>query len=164
MSSERITPCRVGRRTRTEAGKIDIGEPGLSPRGFLAGGVLYMRGYLLTNFPRLKMQKLSKQFPFNTLNSTSKMGSIEMTEITQVPEELLCKYIYACHILHYHGLVDAYGHISVRLSTSTFLMARYMAPALVASKKDLVVYKVEDGEAVAADAPRGTYCAPSSAR
>lgn len=87
----------------------------------------------------------------------------EVTQISQVSAELLCKYIHACHILHYHGLVDAYGHISVRLSPSTFLMCRYLAPALVASTEDLVVYKVEDGEAVAADAPRGLYCAPSSA-
>jgi hypothetical protein len=86
-----------------------------------------------------------------------------MAEISQVPDELLCKYIYSCHILHHHGLVDAYGHVSVRLSPSTFLMARYMAPALVASKKDLVVYKVEDGEAMATDAPRGMYSASSSA-
>lgn len=85
------------------------------------------------------------------------MTSNAITEVSQVPEELLCKYIHACHILHNHGLVDAYGHISVRLSPSTFLMSRYMAPPLVSSRKDLVVYKVEDGEAVAADAPRGMY-------
>ena len=91
------------------------------------------------------------------------MRNNEITETSQVSEELLCKYIHACHILHYHDLVDAYGHISVRLSPSTFLMCRYLAPALVASTEDLVVYKVEDGEAVAADAPRGLYCAPSSA-
>jgi hypothetical protein len=91
------------------------------------------------------------------------MRNNEITETSQVSEELLCKYIHACHILHYHGLVDAYGHISVRLSLSTFLMSRYLAPPLVASTEDLVVYKVEDGEAVAADAPRGLHCAPSSA-
>lgn len=91
------------------------------------------------------------------------MSNKDIKEISQVSEELLCKYIHACHILHYHGLVDAYGHVSVRLSPSTFLMSRYMAPPLVASTKDLVVYKVEDGEAVAADAPRGLSYAPSSA-
>jgi ribulose-5-phosphate 4-epimerase/fuculose-1-phosphate aldolase len=91
------------------------------------------------------------------------MSNSEITETSQVSEELRCTYIHACHILHYHGLVDAYGHISVRLSPSTFLMSRYMAPPLVASTEDLVVYKVEDGEAVAADAPRGLYCAPSGA-
>jgi hypothetical protein len=91
------------------------------------------------------------------------MRNNEITETSQVSEELLCKYIHACHILHYHDLVDAYGHISVRLSPSTFLMSRYLAPPLVASTGDLVVYKVEDGEAVAADATRGLYCAASSA-
>ena len=91
------------------------------------------------------------------------MTNNDITEVSQVSEELLCKYIHACHILHYHDIVDAYGHISVRLSTSTFLMCRYLAPALVASIEDLVIYKVEDGEAVAAEAPRGVYCAPTSA-
>lgn len=84
------------------------------------------------------------------------MSNDNITEPSQVSEDLRCTYIDACHILHNHGLVDAYGHVSVRLSQSTFLMSRYMAPPLVASTKDLVVYKVEDGEAVAADAPRGT--------
>lgn len=88
------------------------------------------------------------------------MGSQDVTELSQVSDELLCKYIHSCHILHYHDLVDAYGHISVRLSPSTFLMCRYQAPALCASKKDLVVYKVEDGQPVAPDAPRGLPCAP----
>jgi ribulose-5-phosphate 4-epimerase/fuculose-1-phosphate aldolase len=91
------------------------------------------------------------------------MGNDDITDISQMPEELLCTYIHACHILHYHGLVNAYGHISVRLSPSSFLMSRYMAPPLIASTKDLVVYKVENGEPVADDAPRGLYCAPNTA-
>lgn len=41
-----------------------------------------------------------------------------------------------------------YGHLSARLSASTFLVSRYMAPVLVAWPNDLVIYKVEDGESV----------------
>jgi len=78
-----------------------------------------------------------------------------VTKVSQVSPDLIRKYIDGCHILHYHNLIDAYGHLSVRLSASTFLMARYMAPALVASPDDLVVYKTEDGEPVDPNAPRG---------
>lgn len=61
------------------------------------------------------------------------------------------------HILDQNGIVDAYGHLSVRhpANASLFLMSRQVAPALVASPADLVVYQVADGEAVAPDAPRG---------
>ncbi|KAI5461873.1 class II aldolase and Adducin N-terminal domain-containing protein [Mariannaea sp. PMI_226] len=70
-------------------------------------------------------------------------------------DEILRKYVYGCHILHYHGIVDAYGHLSFRLSDSVFLMCRYMAPALVSSKEDMVIYKVENGEPIQQDAPKG---------
>ena len=117
----------------------------------------------LTNSLYVQRKSKTQKLPTQriTQNSSSKMTN-EITETSQVSEELLLKYIHACHILHNHGIVDAYGHISVRLSPSTFLMSRYIAPPLVTSK-DLVIYKVEDGEAVAAAAPRGLYCAPSSA-
>jgi ribulose-5-phosphate 4-epimerase/fuculose-1-phosphate aldolase len=77
-----------------------------------------------------------------------------VTQASQLPSDLLRKYVDGCHILHHYGLVDAYGHLSVRLSSTTFLMSRYMAPALVASSDDLVIYKVEDGEPVNINAPR----------
>jgi ribulose-5-phosphate 4-epimerase/fuculose-1-phosphate aldolase len=72
-----------------------------------------------------------------------------------VDDETLRKFVHACHILHYHGLVDAYGHLSYRVSDAFFLMSRYLAPALVSSVDDLVLYNVDDGEAIHADAPRG---------
>ena len=80
-----------------------------------------------------------------------------ITDLSQVSRVLLFKFIDGCHMLHKHDLVDAYGHLSVRLSNSTFLMSRYLAPALVTSTEDLVIYKVEDGQPVKTDAPRGTY-------
>lgn len=82
-----------------------------------------------------------------------------MAQISQnkelLDDELLRKYVNGCHILHYHGLVDAYGHLSVRISDDTFLMCKYMAPAMVATRDDLWVYKVADGEGVREDTPRG---------
>jgi Class II Aldolase and Adducin N-terminal domain len=78
-----------------------------------------------------------------------------VTKVSHVSLDVIRKYINGCHILHYYDLVDAYGHLSVRLSASTFLMSRYMAPALVAWPDDLVIYNVEDGEPVDPSAPRG---------
>ncbi|KIW62326.1 hypothetical protein PV04_10507 [Phialophora macrospora] len=78
-----------------------------------------------------------------------------VTELSKVSPTLLKKYVDGCHMLHQHNLVDAYGHLSVRLSKSTFLMSRYLAPALVASMEDLVIYSIEDGQPVRPDAPRG---------
>jgi ribulose-5-phosphate 4-epimerase/fuculose-1-phosphate aldolase len=72
-----------------------------------------------------------------------------------VSDELLRKYVNGCHILHFRGLVDAYGHLSVRVSDKTFLMCRYMAPAMVATRDDLWLWKVADGEGVKEDTPRG---------
>jgi len=70
---------------------------------------------------------------------------------------VLSTLITANHILHYHNIVDAYGHISVRnpLNSSTFFLSANRAPALVANRSDLVEYKVEDASPVQQDAPRG---------
>jgi hypothetical protein len=97
------------------------------------------------------------QYRANLLLLVPKMpDSCVITHISQVPQDLVRKYIDGCHILHYHDLVDAYGHPSVRLSDTIYLMSRYLAPALVASPDDLVLHKVEDGEPVSPSAPRGT--------
>jgi hypothetical protein len=72
-------------------------------------------------------------------------------------DELIRKYVHGCHILHYYSIVDAYGHISVRLSESVFMMSRYMAPALVSSAQDMVLYDVDSGEALKKDAPKGLH-------
>ena len=70
---------------------------------------------------------------------------------------LLTALISANHILHYHDIVDAYGHISVRHpdNASHFIMSANRAPALVASASDFVTYNVEDASATDSDAPRG---------
>lgn len=65
--------------------------------------------------------------------------------------------ILASHILHYHGVLDAYGHVSVRNphNPETFFMARDLAPALVVSAEDLVEYRISDAEPIYPNAPAG---------
>ena len=66
------------------------------------------------------------------------MAAPLITNVGDLDAYLVRKYITACPILHFHSLVDAYEDISVRLSPTTFLMSRYLAPALVAPPADLV--------------------------
>lgn len=60
------------------------------------------------------------------------------------------KLIDASHILHYHGVLDAYGHVSFRhpLRPDAFVMSRSMAPGTVSSPEDLVTYNVHDASPV----------------
>lgn len=69
----------------------------------------------------------------------------------------LSALITANHILHYHEVVDAYGHVLVRNpnNDSTFFMSGYLAPALVSSMEDLIEYYVEDASPVDPNAGRG---------
>ncbi|KAF4219351.1 hypothetical protein CNMCM5878_003270 [Aspergillus fumigatiaffinis] len=65
--------------------------------------------------------------------------------------------INGSHILHQHGILDAYGHLSVRHPerTNTFLMPRNMAPALMSSRADIVEYRVDDASPVDPTSPPG---------
>ncbi|KAL3479616.1 class II aldolase and Adducin N-terminal domain-containing protein [Aspergillus californicus] len=58
--------------------------------------------------------------------------------------------ITGSHILHHHGILDAYGHLSVRHpdNDAVFVMPRSIAPALLSSEADLVEYRVEDASPV----------------
>lgn len=60
------------------------------------------------------------------------------------------KFIDASHILHYHGVLDAYGHVSFRhpLRPDLFVMSRSIAPGIVSSPEDLVTYSVHDASPV----------------
>ncbi|KAF2476842.1 uncharacterized protein BDR25DRAFT_370642 [Lindgomyces ingoldianus] len=62
----------------------------------------------------------------------------------------LSTLITANHILHYHSVVDAMGHISVRnpANNATFFIALQMGPAVVSSPKDIGEYLIEDGSPV----------------
>lgn len=76
-----------------------------------------------------------------------------MVNLKQIQRDL----ISANHILHFHSVLDAYGHISVRHPTdvSTYLMSGDMAPATVSSVNELVQYRVNDSVAITPGAPRG---------
>lgn len=77
------------------------------------------------------------------------------SSIADIDDSLLRTYIHGCHIMHHHQVVDAYGHLSVRISPTVFLMCRYMAPALVSNHDDLVLYSVDSGKALDSKSPRG---------
>ncbi|KAF2102493.1 hypothetical protein NA57DRAFT_71486 [Rhizodiscina lignyota] len=64
-------------------------------------------------------------------------------------DDLYSALISAHHILHYHSVLDAYGHVSVRNPdnpTASFWLPQNLAPALLTSGDDLIEYKIEDGE------------------
>ncbi|GAB1318558.1 Arad-like aldolase/epimerase [Madurella fahalii] len=71
--------------------------------------------------------------------------------------ELKRKLITANHILHQQGVVDAYGHISVRCPRvpDRYLMCGYMAPGVVTSADDLIEYLVQDSSPVLPHAKKG---------
>ncbi len=72
-------------------------------------------------------------------------------------EKLHRDYISACHILHYHNVLDAFGHLSFRhpLKPDLFVLSRNMAPGTVSSPSDLVEYYIEDARSVDPQAPPG---------
>ena len=69
---------------------------------------------------------------------------------------LLDDLVDANHILFHQGIVDAFGHVSVRSGSDPcrFFMARNLAPGNVTAA-DILEYAVETGEAVQPDPPRG---------
>jgi ribulose-5-phosphate 4-epimerase/fuculose-1-phosphate aldolase len=71
--------------------------------------------------------------------------------------ELLATYIHALHILDYHGVLDGYGHLSVRNPNNppTFFMMHALAPALVSGLDDISEYRIEDAKPVKPDDPAG---------
>jgi ribulose-5-phosphate 4-epimerase/fuculose-1-phosphate aldolase len=72
-------------------------------------------------------------------------------------EDLFKGLVTASHILHYHGVLDAYGHISVRSpdNSATFWMPRNSSPALISTPDDLVEYNIEDASEVEKNAKPG---------
>ncbi|OAP57716.1 hypothetical protein AYL99_08454 [Fonsecaea erecta] len=82
---------------------------------------------------------------------------------TQTPSQkaVLQKYyrdlISGSHILHYHNVVDAFGHLSFRhpFDPRVFVMSRNAAPGTISSPEDLIEYYVEDAQPVDPKAPLG---------
>lgn len=76
---------------------------------------------------------------------------------TTVLAALHRKFITGCHILHYHGVLDAYGHLSVRhpFNPEVFIMSKYIAPGTISSTDDLIEYHVSDAEPLDPTATKG---------
>lgn len=57
-------------------------------------------------------------------------------------------FIDGCHILHYHGVLDAYGHLSFRhpFDPQVFVMSKSIAPGTISSPDDLIEYHVSNAE------------------
>jgi ribulose-5-phosphate 4-epimerase/fuculose-1-phosphate aldolase len=72
----------------------------------------------------------------------------EMSEAQR--RELHHTLITANHILHHHGVLDAYGHVSARHPTKPdmYIMARECPPALIESSDDLLEYWILDSQPV----------------
>ncbi len=79
----------------------------------------------------------------------------------QTDKLILQKYhrdlISGSHILHYHNVLDAFGHLSARHPSNpkTFIMSRNAAPGTISSPIDLVEYYIEDARPVDPNAPSG---------
>ena len=65
--------------------------------------------------------------------------------------------VTANHILHFHGAVDGFGHISVRHPErpDVYIMCGYMPPALVENADDLIEYYVDGSAPVDPNAKKG---------
>jgi len=72
-------------------------------------------------------------------------------------KELHRSLVTANHILHYHDVLDAYGHVSVRHPTKhdVYIMAKECPPALIESSDDLVEYWILDSRPVDENAAPG---------
>lgn len=67
------------------------------------------------------------------------------------------EFITGSHILHFHAVLDAYGHLSFRhpLDPSHFFMSRNIAPGTISSPEDVIEYRVADAEPVDPAATKG---------
>ncbi|KAF3768637.1 hypothetical protein M406DRAFT_320930, partial [Cryphonectria parasitica EP155] len=72
-------------------------------------------------------------------------------------QNLYRKFITGCHILHYHGVLDAYGHLSVRhpFDQHMFIMSKYIAPGTISSPDDLIIYYVDNAEPLDPSSTKG---------
>ncbi|KAF2812360.1 arad-like aldolase/epimerase [Mytilinidion resinicola] len=70
---------------------------------------------------------------------------------------ILRDLITANHILHHASIVDGYGHISIRhpAQPSVYIMAGYLAPAIVSTAEDMIEYHIADGAPVDPNAKKG---------
>ena len=80
-------------------------------------------------------------------------GAVQKESTLEVPDPKLVEdLVLANHILANEGIVDAFGHVSVRHSKnrSRYLLARHVAPALV-STEDILEYDLDSNPISAKD-------------
>lgn len=85
------------------------------------------------------------------------METTDETVKAVMMQKLYRTFISGCHILHYHGVLDAYGHLSVRhpFNSNIMIMSRYIAPGTISSPGDLIEYYIETAEPVDPNSPKG---------
>ena len=73
--------------------------------------------------------------------------------LSEVSPDVICDLVDANHILYHLGVVDGFGHVSIRHpgDASQFIISRSMAPALV-MESDLMCIRL-DGRSVSPNAP-----------
>lgn len=73
-----------------------------------------------------------------------KLDDTERTILTALHR----KFIDGCHILHHHGVLDAYGHLSFRhpFDPHVFVMSKSMAPGTISGPDDLIEYHTSSAE------------------
>lgn len=85
-------------------------------------------------------------------------NSLQQTaEISAVEKAYYRKLVDGSHILHYHNVLDAYGHLSFRhpYKADLFVMSRSVAPGSISSVGDLISYRIEDAEPLDQGAAKG---------
>jgi ribulose-5-phosphate 4-epimerase/fuculose-1-phosphate aldolase len=99
--------------------KKNLREAGFGRRGFLSGSSLLLTGALLGASDKIEAQPTAFPAP--------------PEEVPQDKEALLADLVIANHILQDQGVVDGYGHISVRnpANPNHFYISRWLAPDLV---------------------------------
>jgi ribulose-5-phosphate 4-epimerase/fuculose-1-phosphate aldolase len=99
--------------------KIDLRNTGFDRRGFLSGSSLLLTGALLGGSEKVEAQP--QPFP------------ADPPALPQDKAALLADLVTANHILQDQGVVDGYGHVSVRnpANPNHFYISRWLAPDLV---------------------------------
>lgn len=99
--------------------KFDLLKSGFGRRGFLSGSGLLLTSALFGAAERTEAQ--------------AKPAPAEPPQGAQDKESLLADLVTANHILQDQGVVDGYGHVSVRnpANPNHFFISRWLAPDLV---------------------------------
>lgn len=100
---------------------------------------------------------MSMSLPVGTPTLRKKPSYIRQEMTEEQKRDLHRLLITANHILHYHGVLDAYGHVSARHPTKpdVYIMSGDNPPALIESSDDLNEYWILDSQPVSATAGQG---------